>query len=152
MRILLSIFAIAALVGDVAAADKPNFSGEWKMNPTKSNYGVIPTPKSLFRKITHTEPSITIAEDQTAGTMELIPSRSFTTNSQPATFHLNGVDVVGSAAWEGITLLVQSKVTAAGLQFDDRMSLSEDGKLLTSKVQIRSDQGDVEMTIVFDRQ
>jgi hypothetical protein len=47
---------------------------------------------------------------------------------------------------------VQSKVTTAGLQFNDRMSLSEDGKLLTSKVQILSDQGDVEMTIVFDRQ
>jgi hypothetical protein len=82
----------------------------------------------------------------------LIPSRSFTTDNQPTTFHINGVDVVGSAAWESTTLLVQSKVTTAGLQFNDRMSLSEDGKVLTSKVQILSDQGDVEMTIVFDRQ
>jgi hypothetical protein len=152
MKCLLASLALISMIGTSVAADKPNFSGEWKMNPSKSNYGVVPVPKSLTRKIVHSEPSITIAEDQAAGSMELVPSRSFTTDGHAASFNLNGVDVVGSVNWEDAALIVLTKVTAAGMQFNDRMSLSEDGKLLTSKVQITSDQGDVEMTIVFDRQ
>jgi len=41
---------------------------------------------------------------------------------------------------------------SAGLKFTDRMSLSADGKTLTSKVQIATTQGDGDVTIVFDRE
>jgi hypothetical protein len=152
MKHLTTFVALISIAGSAAAADKPNFSGEWRMNPAKSNYGVVPVPKSLVRTIVHSEPSITIAEDQTAGSMEVVPSRRFTTDGQAANFKLNGVDIVGTAIWEDASLVVLSKVTAAGMEFNDRMSVSEDGKLLTSRVQITSAQGDVEMTIVFDRQ
>jgi hypothetical protein len=39
-----------------------------------------------------------------------------------------------------------------GLKFTDKMSLSADGKSLTSKVLMATSQGDAELTIVFDRQ
>jgi hypothetical protein len=41
---------------------------------------------------------------------------------------------------------------SAGVKFTDRMSLSADGKTLTSKVRITTPQGDGDLTIVFDRQ
>jgi len=52
--------AIAALASIALAVDKPNFSGDWKMNAAKSNFGAIPAPATYTRKVTHAEPSITI--------------------------------------------------------------------------------------------
>jgi hypothetical protein len=36
--------------------------------------------------------------------------------------------------------------------FNDRMSLSADGKTLTSVVRLDTPQGSVDMTVVFDKQ
>ena len=49
-------------------------------------------------------------------------------------------------------LVATTTLDSVGLKFKDNMSLSADGKVLTSKVQIASGQGDAELTIVFDRQ
>ena len=65
MRLALTALVIVAFAGNVAAADKPNFSGQWKMNASKSDYGQIPPPESFTRKIEHVEPSIEIVEEQT---------------------------------------------------------------------------------------
>jgi hypothetical protein len=45
-----ALFALTILAGTVAAADKPNFSGDWKMNAAKSNFGPIPGPSSIVRR------------------------------------------------------------------------------------------------------
>ena len=54
--------SLMALIG--AATDKPNFSGEWKMNAAKSNFGQLPPPGSFVRKIQHKDPSLSIIEEQ----------------------------------------------------------------------------------------
>jgi len=48
--------------------------------------------------------------------------------------------------------VVVSKVDIVGLQFNDRMTLSEGGKVMTSVVHITSAQGDADITLVFERQ
>ncbi len=47
------------------------------------------------------------------------------------------------------TSSASTAMDAAGLKFTDRMSLSTDGKVLTSKVQIATPQGEAELNIVF---
>ena len=47
-RLRFTVILIAAC-GLVRAQDKPNFSGEWKMNPEKSNYGMVPKPEKMTR-------------------------------------------------------------------------------------------------------
>ena len=47
--------------------------------------------------------------------------------------------------------IVVSKVTAIGVQFTDKMTLSGDGNTLTSAVRIDTAQGGVDVTVVFDR-
>jgi hypothetical protein len=39
-----------------------------------------------------------------------------------------------------------------GATFTDKMSLSSDGRTLTSLVHITSPQGDIDITVVFDKQ
>jgi hypothetical protein len=79
-------------------------------------------------------------------------TRKLTTDGQPAALELNGFPAVCSAVWDGKDIIATTNMESAGLKFMDRMSLSADGKTLTSKVQIASAQGNGDVTIVFDRQ
>jgi len=143
---------IMALSANANAADKPNFSGEWKINPTKSEFGPAPLPEKFVRKIEHVEPSISIVEDQVNAGTPSTTTRKVTTDGKAQTFEMNGAQVKASAAWADTALIATTAVDSLGVTFKDRMSLSGDGKVLTSKVLIVSPQGEFEITVVFDRQ
>jgi hypothetical protein len=147
------LFAITLIVMATVgwATAKPNFTGEWQLNLSKSNYGALPPPTSMLRKITHAEPSLEIVDDQSGGRRTGVSTRKYMTSGQATTFEVNGAAVEGVAAWEGNSLIVTTKVDAVGLLFKDKMSLSADGKQLTSEVHIDSSQGPAQVTLVFDR-
>jgi hypothetical protein len=149
-NLLISVVVAAALVSGQAAA-KPNFTGEWTMNAARSNFGAFPAPTTLTRTIKHDEPSITIIEHQVAAMGEQSATRKYVTDGTPTTFEAQGTTVPTSAKWAENALLVVSSVEALGMSFNDRMTLSADGKTMTSVVRISSPQGEVEMTVVFDR-
>jgi hypothetical protein len=157
-RVLVAAFAILTLAAGATAAekpkasDKPNYSGEWKMNLAASNFGQIPAPNSFIRRIDHADPALNIIEDHAAGGAQSTTSRKMTTDGKPASLELNGFPAVCSAVWDGKDIVATTNMESAGLKFTDRMSLSADGKTLTSKVQIASAQGNGDLTIVFDRQ
>jgi hypothetical protein len=154
---MLSIAAGAVAANKAATADKPasgkpNFSGEWTMNAAKSNFGQLPAPANFVRKIQHSEPSLTVIEEQSAGGRDSTTTRKITTDGKSVTLELNGAAALCSSVWDGADLVATTALDSVGLKFTDRMSLSSDGKVLTSKVQIASPQGDAELIIVFDRQ
>jgi hypothetical protein len=143
--LFLSVVASVSL-----AASKPNFSGEWQLNLSKSDYGTMPSPTSLLRKITHADPSLEIVDDEIGGRRTGVRTRKYMAD-QTTNFEINGAAVEGSATWEGASLIVTTKVDSVGLLFRDKMSLSADGKQLTSDVQIDSSQGTSRVKLVFDR-
>jgi hypothetical protein len=149
---VLTIAAGAAAAEKPKSSDKPNYSGEWKMNLAASNFGQLPPPNSFVRKIEHKDPALNILEDQAAGGAQTTTLRKLTTDGQRVTLQLNGYPATCSAVWDGNDIVATTNLESVGLKFTDRMSLSPDGKTLTSKVQISSSQGDGDMTIVFDRQ
>lgn len=147
-----ALLVLTTFVGTAAAADKPNFSGEWKMNAAKSNFGGLPAPSAVVRKVTHAEPSLVIVEDQTSDLGTQSATRKYTTDGKETSFEANGAEVKGSAVWDGNAIVVNSTVDAIGVRFTDRMTVSEDGRTLTSAVHIASPQGELDLTIVFDKQ
>jgi hypothetical protein len=151
-RALIFMLSLLTLASVATAADKPNWSGEWKMDPAKSNFGQLPPPTSFVRKIQHKDPSLIIVEEQSANGMQSTTTRSVTTDGKPTTLQLNGIAAICSAVWDGSDIVASTVMDAASLKFTDRMSLSADGKVLTSKVQIATPQGDADLTIVFNRQ
>lgn len=150
-RITLAL-AIAAVT--MTAADKPDFSGDWTMNTAKSEFGPLPPPTSITRKVTHAEPSLSIVEEQQSALGDQKTTRSYTTDGKEVTFEANGADVKSSAVWDGDAIVIVSTAATPGgeLQFKDRMTLSADGKVMTSQVHITSSLGEVDLTVVFDRQ
>jgi hypothetical protein len=151
-RALIAVLATMVLTGTAPAADKPNFSGEWKMNAAKSDFGQLPPPASFVRRIEHSDPLLTIVEDQSAGGANSTTTRKLTTDGKSSALELNGMAAACSAAWDGTVLTATTTLDSVGLKFTDKMSLSADRKLLTSKIKIASPQGDADLTVVFERQ
>jgi hypothetical protein len=149
---VLAALALVIINGLGSAADRPNFAGDWKMNPTKSNYGPFPPPVSVSRNISLTPADLTIVDDQQGGGGAGKTTRKYTLDGKTSTFEINGASLVGTAARDGEAIIVTTSIESAGVSFKDRMSLSADGNELTSKVQVSSGQGDAELSIVFDRQ
>jgi hypothetical protein len=151
MHVIGSVLALVLLAG-IQPAGKPNFSGDWKLNLEKSNFGAIPPPTSITRKIVHAEPSLTIDELQQSPLGDQTTTRSYKTDGSPMTFTVQGSTVNGSAKWAENVLEIASNVEMLGMTFTDRMTLSADGKTLTSAVLVASPQGNMEITAVFEKQ
>jgi hypothetical protein len=147
-----TVLALAVAAHNVPAQSKPNFSGLWKMNAARSDFGPIPAPTSIERKITHAEPSLVIVEAQDAGTGAETVTRTYTTDGKGTTFPSQGAEVKGMAVWEGNEVVVTSEVEVVMIKFIDRMMLSPDGKTLTSVIKLTSPEGDVNMKVLFEKQ
>ena len=153
-RFLAGVLAAALIVAGapLRAQQKPDFSGNWKINQVKSNFGPVPAPDTFTRKIVQTETSITIDEVQSSPLGEQQTSRKMTTDGKESTFDVNGGEVKATANWEGSTLVAITKVDVLGMTYNDRMSLSPDGKTLTSVVKLDTPQGALDITVVFDKE
>ena len=153
-RFLAGVLAAALVVAGapLRAQQKPNFSGSWKINQVKSNFGAVPAPDTFTRKIVHAEPSITIDEEQASALGVQQTQRKMTTDGKESTFDAGGADVTATANWEGSTLVAITKVEVLSMTYNDRMSLSPDGKTLTSVVRLDTPQGALDISVVFDKQ
>jgi len=150
-----AIVIIAALVSIALAADKPNFSGDWKLNAAKSNFGPIPAPTTYTRKVAHAEPSITIEDTQTGSAMgDQHDKRTYMTDGTEISYQANGADVKAGMTWDGDALQINSKASIQGMDIiiKDKVTLGDGGKTLTDAVHIESAQGDLDLTLVFDKQ
>jgi hypothetical protein len=150
-----AVLLIAALASLGMAADKPNFSGDWKLNAAKSNFGPVPAPTTYTRKVTHAEPSITIDDTQTGGaTGDQHDTRTYTTDGKEITYQANGADVKAALTWDGDALQINAKASIQGMDIiiKDKMTLTDGGKTMTDAVHIALPQGELDLTMVFEKQ
>lgn len=144
-------FAVLSLA---AAADKrPNFSGAWKLNGDRSALGPIPVPSSLIRTVTHSDPSLTIREEQKGGSGDHVFTRRYTTNGKEVTFLENGANAKARASWEGNTLVIESHADAGGIGilFVEKMTVLDGGNTLTDAIHVITPQGEFDATYWFER-
>jgi hypothetical protein len=147
VTVLIASFSITCF-----AADTPDFSGEWKLDLAKSDYRGLPTPERFIRRIEHAEPEFKITDQESANGKESQSTVSFKTDGHPVSKVINGTPVIVNATWDRESLVITSDVTNAGLKLRDRMSLSSDRQELKSEVALTSAQGEIELSLVFERQ
>jgi hypothetical protein len=154
-KVVLVIAATAVCAAIAAAQSKPNFSGTWKLNASKSDFGAFPGPDSRTDKIDQTDSAIKEAVDAVGGpqgdqkySLNYNLDGSETTNS-PAP----GIDIHSTAKWDGLSLVVTSK-----LKFQDQdvtikavWTLSDDGKTFTQNAHLESAMGEIDQKIIFDK-
>jgi hypothetical protein len=155
MKTLMStLFVIAAAAGMAQAADKPDFSGDWKMDADKSVFGPLPPPTSMTRKIDHKDPAISVDESRSGPQGDMNTTMKYSSDGKETTNSLMGNDVKSKAVWEGKTLVITSAANFGGadVKLTDKWTLAEDGKTLTDVLGISAPQGDFEMTFVLVKQ
>lgn len=154
-RSMLILAALTGLSASLAcAADKPNFSGGWKLNSGKSDFGMMPAPDKLERTIKHTDPKMNINSVSVGAQGEQKSESNYTTDGKDSMNTVRGAEVKSVAAWEGDVLVIKSKREAQGMEITvvENWSLSADGKVLTVLNKIGTPQGDFEMKTVMDKQ
>jgi len=148
--IVVAVFAITLLAGQSKAA--ANFSGEWKLNLSKSDYGPISqfAPEFMIRTIKHDDPALQISTHQKGAQGEVTTDLKYTTDGKPA----ENKGSKGTAKWDGDKLVVDSVRDMQGteLKSHDVWALSTDGKALTVNSHLTAPQGEFDIVFVFDKQ
>jgi hypothetical protein len=150
------LFATALLfaAGTLVAADKPNFTGEWKLNIEKSTFGPMPAPVSQMLKIEHDDPKMVIVQDQEqADGQKLNMTMKYSTDGTESTNDFRGAPAKMSAKWDGDALVVNTKLDFQGMEIKiaNTMKLAADGKSITSVAKIETPQGDIETTSLLEK-
>jgi hypothetical protein len=152
-RILIAL-AILALAGLPALA-KPNFTGDWKLNAPKSTFGQMPAPDSMTYKVTHADPKLSTAIKQSGQMGEFEMQASYTTDGKECTNEGFGGSTTKSVVkWDGDALVIETKGQFGDNEFTmtQKWTLSADGKTLNIVQTFKSDMGEGEQKLVFDKQ
>jgi hypothetical protein len=144
---------VGFLVVSLAQA-APNFSGEWKLNVAKSDYGPLPAPEMLVRTIKHADPSLQIDTHQKGAQGETTTHLTYTTDGKPVVNKLPTGEAKGSAKWDGSHLVIESsrEVQGAEIKQKETWTLSDDGKVLTIVNHLTAPQGEFDVKLVLDKQ
>jgi hypothetical protein len=154
-RKLLSItFLLALPLITVVAQQKPNFSGTWKLNVAKSDFGMLGGPTSRTDVITHKDPSLSdsVSGESAEGKQQY--TATYTTDEKEAQNKIGGRDVKTTVKWDGNKLVFTSKLVYEGADVTGTAiwTLSEDGKTLTLAVHYTSAMGDADQKLVFEKE
>lgn len=152
-RILTALF-IAALFNIAAFAQKPNFSGSWKLNVAKSDFGPLPAPESRTDVIEHSDPNLkdAVVAQSAQGKQEF--TANYSTDGKEVSNKLGPREVKSTATWEGNNLVMNSKTSFNDneITVKSTWTLSEDGKTLTQNVHFTSPMGEADQKLVYEKQ
>jgi hypothetical protein len=145
---LSALLAMTFLAAQAQAG--ANFTGVWKLNLAKSEYGPVPQPDAMTRTINHNDPSLQISTYTKGAAGEVTTELKYTTDGKPA----ENKGSKGSAKWDGDKLVVDSvrDYQGAELKLHDVWTLSTDGKTLTINSHLTVPQGEIDMTQTFEKQ
>jgi hypothetical protein len=148
MKTALALFAFS-----LAALAAPDFSGSWKANVSKSNFGAMPSPDKYTRVIEHKEPTVKIEESQASERGEWTGIINLKTDGTPTNSEIRGNPLKSVARWDGDVLSVKSTLDFNGnvIELNDRISLSADKQTLTLQRKIDTPNGVLEQSVVFER-
>ena len=148
---ILAVLALAAL----PALAKPNFTGDWKLNASKSTFGEMPAPDSMSYKITHDDPKLTTASKQSSQMGDFEMNATYTTDGKECTNQGFQCSTTKSVVkWDGDTLAIDTKGQFGDNEFTmtQKWTLSADGKTLTVLQTFKSAMGEGEQKLIFDKQ
>lgn len=146
------LFLIAA---SAVFAAPPDFSGNWKLDPGKSEFGEFPKPSSMTVKVAHAEPKLTV-DLKIAGEMgEFEFTSNYTTDGKECTNQgPGGSEIKSTVRWDGEALLIDSKGAFGETAYvaKEKWSLAEDRKTLTVLRHFSSSMGELDQKVVMQKE
>lgn len=153
MKKLVLVATVALLLAGFAAA-KPNFTGDWKLNVSKSSFGEFPAPSSMTMKVAHEEPGLKVATAMVSDYGEWNTEASYTTDGKECINKMRETESKSVLKWDGDTLMFDTKAEFGGnpMTIADKWTLSEDGKTLTVERKFTSDRGELIQKLAMEKQ
>ncbi len=152
---LFSLALLTVALGLVPALAKSDYSGTWKANAGKSDFGPMPPPDSMSQTIVHADPSLKVHVVQTGGSGDMSYDMVYTTDGKESVNHIGGDNEIKTTLkWDGEDLVGDSKGSYEGNDFTakDRWTLSDGGKTMTVTRHISAGGADFDMKVVFEKQ
>ena len=147
-----AILGAAFLAGPAYSQAKPDFTGTWKLNPKKSDFGGEPGPDSLVAKVEHKNNVFKYIVDGSANGQDFHEELETPIDGKP---HPGPGDFPGTMMmkWDGAVLVFEMKMDDGTIAQQGRMQLSADGKVITRNIQGKGpDGGETKRTEVYDKQ
>jgi hypothetical protein len=145
--------SMSASASAPTAAAKPNLSGTWVLDVSKSDLGPMPAPDSRTDTIEHKDPSFKLMVNQTGGPMGpmTFTLNAVTDGKTVSTWTVFGTDAKSTAHWDGSTLVVHTdtKVQDDPATFESRYTLSPDGNTLNVQGHFSGPMGEGNTKLVF---
>jgi hypothetical protein len=135
------------------AADKPDFSGNWKLNVDKSDFGSMPKPDKADYVIVHKDPEMSVKSTVVSSQGERTNDVKYLTDGTEFSNTMFGQEVKGTAKWDGKTLIVTQKIDMQGTPATivSKWTLSDDGKTITQEVTFSGPQGDMSRKAILEK-
>jgi hypothetical protein len=162
-KVLLALVAVAVMACVSQAQSKPDLSGTWKLNPSKSQFNEYMSLNSRTDVIAQDGDKFTQKVTASSNQGDLNYTLSFIADGKsvdvPANSPAANQGVLTllriSAAWQDSSLIVSEDLNYQGqvdittkLTYD----LSKDGKTLTIESHTSTQMGDISSKLVFEKQ
>ena len=148
------LFLAALLLASTVFA-APNLTGDWKLNIAKSQYGAMPAPVAVTRKIKQAGVDFSMSTFQKTAQREGTSELHYTTDGKECVNKVANGESKGTAFWAGDNLVIESsqQIQGADLKSREIWSLSADGKTLTITTHLTlPQQGELDVKQVFEKQ
>lgn len=151
-------FPIAALfallmAGAVPAADTGNMTGEWRLNIEKSKWGEKHRPQSVQIEIRHSEPELKYSGTVTDAS-GLVTKFAFDGAIDDKEYQVKDGSAVRNVRIKRIspvTTATTMKSTDGKITENTTTTISQDGKMLTRHIILKTPEGTTKWTEVYDR-
>ena len=151
-----AIISVLFLIAIAYAADKPNFSGIWKLDPAQSDFGPQTPPNDAQYVIRHigSKLSFNYTQDGNTSRVDITPD-----NEERITTRTSEVNTWTRAYWSGETLVLESRERrkfgtqqATGGGWTSRWSLSADGNQLVIERTLKNGEHEAKQKLIYLRQ
>lgn len=151
---IVTLTALTLAVALVQAQAKSDFSGTWKADTAKSDFGPMPAPDSMTQKIAHADPNLKVSITQTGGTGDATYDMTYTTDGKECENKMGDNPIKTTLKWDGDDLVADSVGSFDGNDFTskDRWTLSDGGKTMTVTRHISAGGAEFDMKFIFVKQ
>jgi hypothetical protein len=154
-RVTLLLAAAILIAGSATPlAAKVDFSGTWKANVSKSNFGSLGEPKEFVRTIKEDGLHLIIAVKSSQNGVEETGELRFEINGEDSESMIGETKVTGKARELGqhILVLTDRNWDGMGTEILELWTLLDEGKTLRIDASVITSMGDEEICVIFDKQ
>jgi hypothetical protein len=148
------LFVTLILAAGAFAQSQPNFSGTWKLNASKSDFGPLPGPDTRTDVIEHKEGTLKDKVSAAGQQGNQDYTLTFKTDGTETVNTVGDREIKVSAKWEGPALAVSTKLAFNDMQIEIKANwtVSADGATLTQAVHLSSSMGEADQKMVYEKQ